>query len=324
VEFPRALRVTCLVLLLAAPAFAQEEPTTSSSGEPWRRELAGHVFIPSLAVTDPFVSTNVTLYLGAGYSWIDGFGFDVRGNPVGSDSYTATALADAASFQASLTRWLAVRLSGGGGINGGANGRSALVVGLVQAVPFGAGATASWKLGRMLRLGGTFDFVYSYSKLIQPLTAVRNSLLAGQVDTTGASQRVDGYTVTPGASVALAPHPAIGLLGSAQYMWNGLFGDVSSAKLNYIVLGASGQVDLRPITSWLTLGLLLGYRTQIPLQSNTRYTHTLEGGIFYTGRRAIDLGLDLQIKWLDLRADTRTPLDTRELITVLLLRYHWN
>ena len=273
---------------------------------------------------NPFVSTDVGLYLGAGYSWIDGFGFDVRGNPVGTDSYVATALAEAVSFQASLGRWLAVRLNGGGGINGGADGRSALVVGLVQAIPLGAGATASWKLGRLVRLGGTLDFVYSYSKLIQPLTAVKSSLQAGQVDTTGASQRINGYTVTPGASVAIAPHPAFGLLGSAQYAWNGLYGDVSSASLSYIVLGVSGQIDLRPITKWLTAGFLLSYRAQIPLQSNTRFTHTLEGGIFYTGRRAIDLGLDVQLKWFDLRADTRTPLDTLELISVVLLRYHWN
>ena len=320
----RATRYACLVLFLAAPAFADEQPATDSPDVRWRRELHDHVFMPSLIVTDPFVSTNASLYLGAGYSWIDGFGLDVRGNPVGTDSYIATALAEAVSFQASLSRWLAVRLNGGGGINGGANGRSALVVGLVQAIPFGVGATASWKLGRIVRLGGTFDFVYSYSKLIQPLNAVKSSLQAGQVDSTGASQRIDGYTVTPGATVAIAPHPAIGLVGSAQYMWNGLYGDVSSASLSYLVLGVSGQLDLRPITQWLTAGILLAYRTQIPLQSNTRFTHTLEGGLFYTGRRSIDLGLDLQIKWFDLRADTRMPLDTRELITVLLLRYHWN
>jgi hypothetical protein len=320
----RIARCACLVLLLAAPAFAEEESAGESSTAQWRRELQGHVFVPSLIVTDPFVSTNASIYVGAGYSWIDGFGFDVRGNPVGANSYIATALAEAVSFQASLSRWLAVRISGGGGINGGANGRSALVVGLVEAIPFGVGVTASWKLGRLVRLGGTVDFVYDYSKLIQPLTAVRSSLQAGQVDLTGVSQRIDGYTVTPGASVAIAPLPAIGLVGAAQYLWNGLYGDVSSANLSYIVLGVSGQLDLRPITKWLTAGFLLAYRAQIPLQSNTRFTHTLEGGIFYTGRRAIDFGIDLQVKWFDLRADTRTPLDTTELVSVILLRYHWN
>jgi hypothetical protein len=313
-----------LCLLLATPARAEDETTTGSSDRPWRRELAGHVFVPSLAVTDPFVSTHVSLYAGAGYSWIDGFGFDVRGNPVGKDSYVAAALAEGDGFQAGLTHWLAVRLSGGGALNGGANGRSVLVVGMVQAIPIGVGATASWKLGRTVRIGGTVDFVYSYTKLIQPLTAVRNSLIAGQADTTDASQRIDGYFVTPGASVAIAPHRAIGLLGAAQYSWNGLYGDVTSRSLSYIVLGVSGQLDLHALVPMLAFGLLVSYRTQIPLQADTRFTHTLEGGLFYTGRHAIDLGLDLQVKWFDLRADTRTPFDTVQLIAVLLLRYHWN
>ena len=313
----------CLLLLAAAPALADDE--AAPGGEHWRRELGGHVFIPSLAIDDPFLSTNLAVYTGAGYSWIDGPDFDTRGNLLTNQrSYVAEALAEAVTFQAGITRWLALRVGGGGGINAGSDGRSALVVGATQPITVDAGVTASWRLARIVRLGGTFDFAYSHLKLIQPLSAVQASIAGAQVDAAQASQRVDGYAIAPGAAVAIAPHPAIGLLAVAQYQWNGYYGDIAGVGLSSFVLGASAQLDLRPFVPWLGLGFLVAYRAQLPFESGTRYTHTLEGGIFYTGRRAIDLGIDLQVKWFDLRPYARFPLDTTQLISVVLLRYHWN
>jgi hypothetical protein len=316
-------RHACLLLLLSSPALADSQ-AAGSDEKSWRRELAGHVFFPSLAVPDPFLSTYLSIDIGAGYAWIDGPGFDIRGNPIGRESYNAEALVETLSFQGSVTRWLALRIGGGGGLDGGSNARSAVAVGMVSPIPVKVGATASWKLGRIVRLGGTFDFVYSYSKLIQPLNALQSSLARGQVETAQVSQKIDGYSVLPGVALAIAPHPAVGLLASAQYLWNGLYGDLSSASLSYFVLGVSAQVDLRPIWERAPVGFLLSYRTQLPFQSGTRFTHTLEGGVFYTGRREIDLGLDVQLRWFDLRPDTRTPLDTLQLLGLFLLRYHWN
>jgi hypothetical protein len=309
----------CCALLLAAPALAEPDSTASGDHQ-WRRELAGHVFFPSLAVPDPFLSTHFEILTGAGYAWIDGPGFDVRGNLVGTAEYKAGALSETLAFQASLTQWLAVRLSGDGGVNAGFNASSALVIGAVQPIGITAGATASWQIGRFVRLGGLFDFVYTYLKLIQPLDAVRNSFIAARADDAGVSQKINGFSVLPGGAVAIAPHPAIGLQGSAQYSWVGF----PNRDLSYFVLGVSAQVDFRLISARAPVGILLSYRTQIPFQSDTRFTHTLETGLFYTGRRAIDLGLDLQARWFDLRPDTTRPLDTVQLLAFFLLRYHWN
>jgi hypothetical protein len=83
-------RYTYLLVLVAAPAFAAPE-TPTSDDQAWRRELAGHVFVPSLVVSDPFVSTYLSVYAGAGYSWIDGPGFDARGNVFGTESFAIRA-----------------------------------------------------------------------------------------------------------------------------------------------------------------------------------------------------------------------------------------
>jgi hypothetical protein len=229
-----------------------------------------------------------------------------------------------ALFQAGITRWLAVHVGGGGGLNGGSDARSALVIGLVQPILVTAGATVSWRLARIVRLGGTFDFTYSYTKLIQPLDAVRSSLAVNQAETSTVSQRFNGYSVQPGATVAVTPHRAIGLLASAQYLWNGFDGDLPSRSLSYFILGVSAQLDLRAIWEHVKVGFLVSYSTRIPFQSESRFTHILETGVFYTGRRDLDLGIDLQTKWFDLRPETRVPLDTTQLLAVVLARYHWN
>src|SRR6478609_684261 len=112
------MRVSLLCLLLL-----------SSNAVGYERELNGHLFIPSLTIRDPFLATTFGINTGAGYAWIDGPGFDLRGNASGRDSFRAAALAQTASFQVRLLKWWALRLNGSGGLYGGANAKSALVVG---------------------------------------------------------------------------------------------------------------------------------------------------------------------------------------------------
>ena len=292
-----------------------------------RRELAGHVFFPSLVVANPFLSTHLALFTAAGYDWIEGPDFDAIGNlaarPVTRErSYAAQAIAEGVTFQANVTDYLAIRIAGGGGLEGGSNGRSALVVGAIQPITAGAGATLGWSFGNNARLGFTFDFVYTHFKLIQPLVAIQDSLAAGRVQASSASEKLNDYSPQPGFAFAIAPSPTLGVLASAQYSSTSL-SDTTTRHFQFVALGASGQVDLGA-TSAIPIGLLLSYRATIPFESDVRFTHTLEGGVFYTGRKELDLGLDVQAKWFDLHPEHRIRLDTTQLIGVVELRYHWN
>lgn len=287
-----------------------------------RRELAGHVFYPSLIVNDPFVSTFVSLYSGAGYEWIRGPNFDVLGHLVGTQSYRAGAMAQGASFQLGLTDFLAIRIDGNGGIDGGTNARSALVVGLIAPLTAGAGVTASWKLHPKIRFGLTGDFVYTRSTLVQPLQAIASSIAAGEVQGASVSERLNGYSVLPGAAVAVAPIDAIGLLFSAQYSWTRVT-DGDTTDRQAVNLGACLQLDLLPFAG-VPLGFLASYRATIPFESDVRFGNTVEGGLFYTGRRDLDLGIDVQGKWLDLRPDHIFRLDSTEAVAVIEMRYYWN
>ena len=288
-----------------------------------RRELAGHVFFPSLIVADPFVSTYFSSSVAAGYEWIDGPDFDALGNLVDTTrSYRAQAMAEGVTFQANLNDFMAIRFAGGGGLDGGSNARSALVVGMIQPITAGAGATLSWNIAANARLGFLGDFVYAHTKLIQPLVGIENSLLVGEVQTASVSEKLNSYSLLPGLALAIAPSPAVGLLASAQYNWTTL-SDGTTRHFQNVSLGASVQLDLLPDAA-LPLGLLASYRGTIPFESEVRFTNTVEGGLFYTGRKDLDLGLDAQVKWFDLRPEHLIRLDTTQLIGVVQLRYHWN
>src|SRR5262249_47921487 len=132
----------CCVATLGVHAWNARADSIDDSGP--RRELAGHVFFPSLVVANPFLSTYIALFTAAGYDWIEGPDFDGIGNlaarPVTRErSYAAQAIAEGVTFQANVTDYLAIRIAGGGGLEGGSNGRSALVVGAIEPITAGAG-----------------------------------------------------------------------------------------------------------------------------------------------------------------------------------------
>jgi hypothetical protein len=288
-----------------------------------RRELAGHVFFPSLIIANPFLSTYIGVESAAGYEWIDGPGFDLFGNlSIGRRSYRAAAMAQGVTFQANLNNYLAIRFAGGGGVDGGTNGPSAVVVGMNQPITAGGGVTLGWKLGDTGRLGFTFDFVYSHTRLIRPLVAIQDSLVARDVELAAVSQKLDGYTLLPGIALAIAPSPTAGFLVSANYSWTTQVDDTTQ-HFHYVNVGASAQLDLLP-ASMIPLGLLASYRATIPFESEVRFTNTVEGGLFYTGRKDLDLGLDAQVKWFDLQPEHRIRLDTTQVTGVIEVRYHWN
>jgi hypothetical protein len=288
-----------------------------------RRELAGHVFFPSLVVQDPFVSTYFSMSTAAGYEWIDGPSFDTLGNRTATTrSYRAAELAEGVAFQASLASCLAIRISGGGGIDAGVNGRSALVVGAIAPISAGVGATLSGKLAPNLRVGVTADLIYTKSRLLQPLVAVQESLLAGAVRTSGAFEQLNSYSALPGVTAAFTANDTLGFVAAAQYSYTRVT-DGDSRNRQYVGLGISAQVDLLPALG-IPIGFLGSYRATLPFESDVRVTNTVEAGIFYTGRKDLDLGLLVEGKWLDLRPDHLFRLDSTQGIGSLEMRYHWN
>ncbi len=310
----RALGVCLLVAALAGAARADEDDDRQ-----WGREINGHFFIPSLSIADPFLPTEFSLVTGAGAAWADGPGFDARGNPTGRDSYVAGALTHTTSFQAQILKWWAVRLTGAGGLYGGANAKSVLVLGATIPIDIIAGTTVSFRIGKWLRLGGTFDFDWEYSHVLDPLAAVQRSLAVGMADDSTVKERVVTMQVIPGVTAAFAPHPAIGVVATLQYLWL-TQDDGATINVSNIVFGIDGQLDLKPLFPHVPVAVLLGYRVVAPIDSTQGLTQDVEGGIYYSGKRALVLGLVARGRWFQIRPG----FDTKAILANAVIRYYWN
>jgi hypothetical protein len=328
-------RFACLLgVLLSSVLVGANESDIASDGSrqedvgkrTWHRELNGHFFIPALTIADPFVATLFSVQSGAGLAWVDGPSFDKRGNAAGGDSYTAAALFEAASFQANVFRWWAVRVGGIGGLVGGSDPRSALVLGATVPLDVVAGTTLSWQLGKYLRLAGVLDFDYQHARVINPLAAVQASLVAGQVDLTQIRQKVNTYTLVPGATIAFAPHPALGFVGTIQYLWLRRDDPATTIPIairmdvHNIVFGVVAQLDLKPLLVKVPVGIVAAYRARVPINSDEEVAHDLEGGLYYTGRDALVLGIVEQGRWFELRPG----FPAKALISSIVVRYYWN
>ena len=314
------MRILGWLLVLGVVSGIAGADETDDGTRRWNRELNGHFFIPSLSIADPFVPTELSLITGAGVAWVDGPGFDARANPMGRDSYVAAALTHTTRFQANILKWWAVRLTGAGGLYGGANAKSALVLGASVPADIIVGTTVSFPVGRWLRIGGTFDYDWQYQHVIDPLAAVQRSLAVGQADASTVKQRLETNTVIPGVTAAFAPHPAIGFVSSLQYLWWTRDDGTTTTDVNNIAFGIDGQLDVRPLVHRIPLALLVGYRVQAPLGSSEPLTQDVEGGLYYSGKRALVLGVEARGRWFQIRPG----FDTAALIANVVLRYYWN
>src|SRR5262249_51478596 len=122
--------------------------------------------------------------------------------------------------------------------------------------------------------------------------AIRDKIL----DPWAAFQQKHNVTVTGELAVAFAPTTALGLTANFGYEHQSLkvngttIGDQGAA-----LIAAAADFDFGKISS-VPIGLNLAYRLTAPLgSSELQQVNDLSGGIFYTARK--ELGLGLEIGW---------------------------
>ena len=246
------------------------------------RVLGGHRFLPSEIIPGPFITTDFETQTGLGFSTLTLSGTD----------YNLGVLAQFMRLQVAATDWLAVRVGIDGMALSGVNADAALAYGASAGYDLTAGATASWLLDR-LRVSGSFDLMSSQSSRFAFDDAINRSLTAGKVDVTTLLVDTKTTTLAPGAQVAYGFSPAFGGFGHLRLaLTNGSGG--SDGSTNFLV-GAGLSTDLLPI-SRVPVGFLLGYNLELdfPQKSGAETTSnsTISGGVFYTGRSDLALGVE--------------------------------
>jgi hypothetical protein len=317
----RRFVVLAVAMLLPSVALASTEPEPvddSQSG----RTTGEHLQIPSRLVRDPFVTTFFGLATAAGFGEVKGPSFSLQGVQIlGRRSYHIGFLGEQFDAGVRLLPWLSIRLSGVGAALTGTDGASALVVGATAFSSGSAGLTLATQIGGNLRLAFVGDVLYRPQFDVTVVGGLAASIASGSIDPSGIFSRADLTVYTAGVSAAYGVGKALGLIANVNYQHQR--SDRQGVVNNANDLGGSAQFDVNfGAISPVPLAIVGSYRvdTAFALGSfNT--TQEVAAGLYYTGRTALVLGLDVGARFFDLRT---SALDTRAGIGTFVLRYYFN
>jgi hypothetical protein len=272
----RALPVAA-VLLATGLSSADPRPPELS-----RRSLGGHLFIQSLSLADPFVSTRMSVQVGGGATFVD------PRRTLHNQGWSVAA-------QVAVLRGWALRLSGGAGLVSSSRG----TVTHWEVTP---GTTLSWRVTDWLRLGPVLDFNYRIAQ------------------STRWGERSDAFKLMPGLALAIAAHPSLGITFNVQHIWERRQHRTPVEDDSRLGLAVAIDLDLMSLVR-MPIGFMVAYRGELALVNGTPSLHDLEGGIYYTGRIALSLGLVARGRWHELWP---TPTDATSASGHLVVQYYFN
>ncbi len=321
-------------ILAAGPAFAQEatataaKPAAASPVEKFGREMGGHLFLPSHIIDDPFSYTAFGMYFGLGAG--NALGPALQLSPpavVGEKWYGYTGLGLGMILNVRILEYLSARAILNTTAYLGTGSGAALTVGTSARFTGTVGVKGSLPVGENFRFAVTLDGSYGpvYSLLlaqgfVDALNQCRTDPSRCSVDLGAALQTVDTLTWVGGLVGSWAPTPYLGVTGNFQFIAPTKTGSVSSSQ-NGVTLAIMGEFDAKPIWNWLPVGMNLAYQLTTPVGGSGVATAQETGfGFYYTGRKDLALGVELDWKW--------STLETQQVSTATLawfnFRYYWN
>jgi hypothetical protein len=286
------------------------------------RELAGHLFLPSHLMGDPFSYTAFGLFWGAGTGNATGPTLNL-GPPPSLDfsnpkQYPYMGLGLGLVLNVRILEYLSVMASLDAGAYLGTGSGSFLVVGTNGRVGGAVGVKGSLPIGEHVRLSASISMDYGpvFTALIAQglIDAVRT----GQISADQFLQANSAVTWVPGATAAWAPFPFLGLTGNVKFLFPTGGGNVAYAS-NGMIMAGMVDFDLMPLVRWLPLGLNGVYSIVSPFSSSGTTTQEYGFGLYYTGRKALAVGVE--IDWRMGRINNGQV--STATLAWLNLRYYW-
>ena len=322
------------LLLLALPAAARAvdrstdtpgdaPPASASDPFHWgdqadRRALNGHYFLPSEVVRDPFATTHFASGTSFGYAKFRIQGQDTDGNDVDL-RLKLIAIQQALDMQVGVGHVgpaaFAVRLRALGNAIVGIDAQSALRAPLNVGYLYGAGLMAKAWGNRWFQVGLALDFTRTTTYQVSPLTAIQNSIDQGTLTSDGLLARQTYTDLQPSLSLAVSPYRVLGLVTTLRYTWEKIDGGASASGIDW---GLNLGLDLAPV-SVLPLGIQGVYQLQKDLSGDAGLIHYGGGGLFYTGRPHLALGVEV----LATRSSPGPGLSQVLILGEFRLRYYW-
>jgi len=307
--------------------------TTMSRTLSSQRALNGHVFIPSRYITSPFSQTLFGMGVVFGAASSTGPTFILSGpdagQVTGTEDYTYGLLGLGFEFHFKLAEWLSLRFAGAGSVFTGIDGKSVLVVGASGSAGGQAGLTAGMPIGDQTRVALTFDVEYTPSIDITVAAGIISALETNDVSSSDYLNDQNILTLVPGVAAAWAPVAPLGLTANFAFVRPQTERDSVTTSRNGVRLGLLADFDLGRLRPQLPMGFVAGYSGDLPVSGDgLSRIHRFYGGIAYTGREDLYLGVEVGYRKYTLRdissSDPATSsLDSDGVAVTIAMRYFW-
>jgi hypothetical protein len=319
----RLRRLGAAAMLAAASiaaADAADPPATPGNS---LRALDGHVFILSQLVPGPFSFTAFGTSTLGGYGNARGPLYDRSGVQIGTQDFPTGAFGQGLDFELAITRDVGLRFAAMAAAYSGVSARGAFAVGTTGQYSASAGGVVGHQFGPV-RAAAVLDVGVRPQLSLLVANPVIEAIQTRQLDEGSALQSGSRFFVNPGLSAAWAPHPAFGLVGEARYLWlRQIVGDDVRTIRQGAVLAASADLDLHPLAG-VPIGLQALCRFEVPFgDDSTEQVTQFGGGIYYTGRVRLQLGLEVVDYQSHLRPHSTFTLPIDAAIGTVRFRYYW-
>jgi len=316
----RALAVLAIVLAslpVAAPRAAEAPP------EPDHYALAGHHFLVSHIVQDPFSVTSFGMNFAVGVGQALGPSLDLSTSPptvvANSRWYDYAGLMQQFDFTARILENLSVRAGLVAGLRQGAGNGSALVVGTSLRVAGMGGVKGSVAVAPGVRLSLSGDIGYGPHLNFLLLQGIKQSLPSNSIDWSNVFKDRSSLTASLTGAAAWAIRPYLGLIANAQYL-HSKNESVDKASQDGFAGAGSLEFDALPLVDWLPVGANVAYgQVGSNGSSGLAWQEVSGGGVYYTGRPHLSLGVEVEHR----RGKLDTELKSKQTLAWVNFRYFW-
>jgi len=333
-----AIAVTVVALPIGAPLAveqADQAPTTNpdaaarsaAEGNPPSegRILNGHTFMPAASARGPFVVTSFGSFMNLGYGSTSGE-FPI-GNRLFSGGYDYALFGANIDYELAFLRYFSARLALSPDVFSGVTSQSAIVIGSRLQVGVSAGLTASIPLGDAVRVGFLLDSNFGPDAVLTIGTAIRSIINSCQQPSgcdlyaVQALSILHVFTIQPAAAVSWAPFSSLGLTASLAYLYATVTDSSQSLNGNAVIPAFAADFDFGRISS-VPIGIQFQFRWTAPFSgSELQHITDIGGGVFYTGRQDMSVGLQLIFRRTAVTSDV--DVSWSNVLATIGLRYYW-
>ncbi|MGZ6035854.1 MAG: hypothetical protein ACXWLG_10445 [Myxococcaceae bacterium] len=308
----------------AAPTSEGEPLVPREADAPPGRVLNGHVFMPSAVVPGALTTTSFATYL------ITVYGNTSGSAQIGDQLYTGTfdyaGVGATLGFEYAFLKYFSARLQITELVYSGINGSSALVIGTAVSTAASLGFTASLPIGDSLKLALLVDGGIGPGLALTIGSGINSIIKSCQQGNCNAGtgevfQTQNSFVFQPAIAMNWAPWRPFGVTANLSYGFitqNLNSGSVSGQAFG---LGVALDFDFYAISN-VPIGLQAVFTWTAPTSGTfLQHVSDLGGGIFYTGRPHLALGLQIVARRFAVNPGVNVSWSTW--LATIGLRYYW-